>query len=260
MTASARQDWNPEAYSRFRGFRLRPALDLLARVAELQAGPVVDLGCGNGAVGPALRARFGARIEGVDASRAMLDQARASGAYVRLSEADIACWEPEEAPALIFSNAALHWLGDHAVLMPRLARLLVPGGILAVQMPRQFGAPSHRFLRDIAQSMYPDRFDFTGWESPVQPATGYWRMLVPLGEVDAWETEYVQRLAPTAGGHPVRRFTESTAMRPFLEKLNEAETAEFVARYEAALHSAYPIEADGSVLFPFRRLFFTLKV
>ena len=37
-------DWNPEAYARFRGLRLRPALDLLAQVGDLPLGDVVDLG------------------------------------------------------------------------------------------------------------------------------------------------------------------------------------------------------------------------
>jgi len=58
----------------------------------------------------------------------------------------------------------------------------------------------------------------------------------------------------------VRRFTESTAMRPFAEKLTEAEQAAYVARYEAELARAYPAEPDGAVLMPFRRLFFVLTV
>ena len=127
-------------------------------------------------------------------------------------------------------------------------------------MPRQYGAPSHRFLRDFAAEMFPDRFQFSGWKAPVSPPVEYHRLLSPLGRVNVWETEYVQRLDAAAEGHPVRRFTEATAMRPFLDKLNEAETEEFNSRYEAALASAYPVEADGSVLFPFRRLFLTLQV
>ena len=73
MSAS---DWNPSRYGQFKGQRLRPALDLLSRIGELPEGDVVDLGCGAGAVGPALRARFPERrIIGVDTSPAMLAQA-----------------------------------------------------------------------------------------------------------------------------------------------------------------------------------------
>ena len=49
-------------------------------------------------------------------------------------------------------------------------------------------------------------------------------------------------------------------MRPYLDRLTAAEAAEYVERYDAALGSAYPVEADGAVLFPFRRVFFTLTV
>jgi len=252
-------DWNPAAYARFADLRLRPALDLLGRVGALPAGDVVDLGCGAGSVGPALRDRFtGRTIVGVDASPAMLAEADRSGAYDAIRATDINDWVPEAAPALIFSNAALHWLDGHEGLVARLAALLPEGGVLAVQMPRQYGAPSHRFLRDFAAEMFPDRFDFSGWVPPVDAPVAYHRLLSPLGRADVWETDYVQRLAPVAEGHPVRRFTESTAMRPFAEKLDAAELRAFLARYEAALAAAYPVEADGSVLFPFRRLFFVL--
>jgi trans-aconitate 2-methyltransferase len=91
-------------------------------------------------------------------------------------------------------------------------------------------------------------------------AAEYWTLLAPFGAVDAWETDYVQRLEPSPDGHPVRRFTESTAMRPFLARLDAEETSRFVAAYEEALASAYPRMEDGAVLFPFRRVFLTLRV
>jgi trans-aconitate 2-methyltransferase len=255
-----KRDWNPETYSRFRDLRLRPALDLLNRVGTLPEGPVMDLGCGNGAAGPALADRFrpGRRLFGLDTSPAMLEAARDKGCYDEMIEDDAAKWQPAKRVALIFSNAALHWLPDHAGLLPRLAGFLAPDGMLAVQMPRQYGAPSHRFLRDFASEMFPDRFSLTDWVAPVSTPVEYHRLLSPLGHVDVWETEYVQRLAPSDSGHPVRCFTESTAMRPYLDKLNAVEAEAFIHRYEQALASAYPTEPDGSVLFPFRRIFFTL--
>ncbi len=253
-------DWKPESYARFRDLRLRPALDLLAQVGGLPKGDVVDLACGNGMLSLALRERWpDRRLVGVDASPAMLEDAFRTGSYDELTELDVAAWHAETPTALIFSNAGLHWLSDHAALLPRLAAMLTPGGVLAVQMPRQYGAPSHRFLRDFAADMFPDRFDFSHWQPPVAPPVTYHRLLAPLGRVSVWETDYVQRLEPTPKAHPVRRFTEATAMRPFVEKLSPHETVEFIKRYDAALASAYPFEEDGAVLFPFRRLFVTLE-
>jgi trans-aconitate 2-methyltransferase len=210
-------------------------------------------------VGPLLRARWpGRRIVGIDASPAMAAKAREAGCYSAIHEADAGLWAPEATPALIFSNAALHWLGDHEMLFPRLASLIAPRGMLAVQMPHQSRAPSHRLLREIAADMFPDRFDIAAWRAPVAEPQAYLRLLMPFGQVDAWETVYLQRLLPDAAGHPVRRFTESTAMRPFLGFMSASEQAAFVSRYEAALGAAYATETDGAVLFPFRRLFVTL--
>ena len=234
---------------------------MLAQIKGLPKGDVVDLGCGNGAVGAALATRFeGRKIIGVDSSPAMLAKAQQTGNYHALIKADAATWRPSPPPALIFSNAMCHWLPDHAGLFAGLAALLVKGGILAVQMPRQFMAPSHQTMRDVAQSLFPDRFDFSGWRPPVAPPQAYARMLAPLGEARLWETEYIQRLDPVREGHPVRHFSQSTAMRPIAGKLNKDELAHFIAAYETDLNSHYPPENDGAVLFPFKRVFFTLRV
>ena len=256
MTSQKSNDWNPETYARFRGLRLRPALDLLLQIGTPCAGPVIDLGCGDGAVAASLKARFPKReIVGVDSSAAMLSKARG---YDRVIEADIASWAPEVPPAVIYSNAALHWLPDHETLMPRLARLLPENGVLAVQMPRQQMAPSHAALREVSVALFPDRFDYSDWQPQVAAPEVYARMLAPFGEVSVWQSEYLQRLPAAHGAHPVRLFTESTAMRPINEKLDPSEAVRFIAAYEDALALDYPAEADGSVLFPFRRLFFVL--
>lgn len=249
-------DWNPAAYARFRGLRLRPALDLVAAVPDLPPGDMVDLGCGDGAAAGALRARWpGRRLVGVDASPAMLAAARGHDAVV---QADIAGWVPDRPPALIFSNAALHWLDGHAALLSRLAGMLAHGGVLAVQMPRQFDAPSHALIRAVAQRLFPGRFEFAGWVAPVAPPAAYWPILAPLGRADIWETAYLQHLGPVPEGHPVRAFTAPTAARPVLDRLDAAEAAAYLAAYDAALAEAYPLMPDGSALMPFRRLFLIL--
>jgi len=256
-----RDDWSPEIYGRFRGFRLRPALDLIAQIDTLPSGDIVDLGCGAGGVADALVARWpDRRLIGVDGSAQMLEQAALTGRYTGLHHADIRNWQPETPPALIFSNAALHWLDDHAVLFARLAGMLTRGGTLAVQMPRQNQAPSHRLAREIAARMIPDCYDPTLDPIHCAPAEDYVRMLAPLGTVNAWETTYIQTLAQTDAGHPIRAFTESTVLRPILNALGPALRRAYLSRYDAALARAYPPQHDGRVLFAFLRCFLVLKV
>jgi trans-aconitate 2-methyltransferase len=47
----------------------------------------------------------------------------------------------------------------------------------------------------------------------------------------------------------------STALRPFLEPLNEAERAGFLAAYRERLVASYPVQRDGRVLLAFPRRF-----
>ncbi|MDU8927294.1 methyltransferase domain-containing protein [Alisedimentitalea sp. MJ-SS2] len=259
MSADKTKDWNPGAYGRFRDLRLRPALDLMGAVRSVGGGDVIDLGCGSGAMGESLKARFvGHRLVGVDASPAMLEKAGESDAYDALDQADIGDWQSERC-GLIFSNAALHWLGDHEALMPRLAGMLAPGGTLAVQMPRQNNAPSHRLWRQLASEYFPDRVDFEAGPGVMEPAR-YFHLLSGLGTFTLWESEYYQVLPAEEDAHPVRRFTESTYARPILEALDEGEQEKLIAAYEAVMEKAYPRGEDGTVLFPFRRMFFTLTV
>lgn len=253
------EDWNPKLYADFADLRLRPALDLLARVPDLPPGEIVDLGCGTGAIAPALRRRFAGRaLIGLDASPAMQDKARATGLYDQILSADAGEWSANSPPALIFSNALLHWLPDHETLLPRLARMLAAKGTLAIQMPNQFDAPSHRLLREVSERLFPDRFCWSAWHAPVTTQAEYHRTLEHTGDLSIWQTEYLQRLDPVEDGHPVRHFTRSTAMRPVAEKLTERELAAFLRAYDRALDAAYPTEADGAVLFPFKRLFLVL--
>lgn len=261
MTERATHDWDPGAYGRFRGLRLRPALDLLARVpAELPAGDIVDLGCGSGHLGPALREHWPDRcLIGVDLSPAMVSEARRTGCYDRIVLADIEAWLPDTPPALIFSNAVLHWVPDHPALLPHLADLLATGGTLAVQMPDQHAEPSHSLLRDVSARLFPELFDWSAWAPEVLAPGRLHALLAPLGRLEVWQTTYFQCLPPAAHGHPVRRFTESTAARPILSQLSHGAHRSFLDAYDAALAAPYPLRPDGTVLLPFHRLFLTLE-
>ncbi|MCB0871864.1 MAG: methyltransferase domain-containing protein [Thermoleophilia bacterium] len=253
-------DWDPEQYGRFADLRKRPALDLLCAVPPLPPGAVVDLGCGDGAVAEDLVSRHPDReIVGVDSSPAMLAAAKRRGAYRRLVEADITDWFPDTPTALIFSNSVLHWIHDREALIAKLAGLLVPGGTLAVQIPDQYGMPSHDLFVHLADEMFPGWFG-PGDRNTIPSAMEYERMLAGLGRGSVWETTYLQRLGADGDGHPVLAFASSTALRPFLARMTEGEARAFTARYAEALEEAYPREADGTVIFPFRRRFFTLTV
>ena len=184
---------------------------------------------------------------------------RAALPAVRWRQQGIADWQPQAPVDLLFSNAALHWLPDHEALFGRLAACVAPGGTLAVQMPRNFLAPSHTRVADTVRAgPWRSRLEPMLGPPPVAEPDAYYGWLEPhAAELDIWETEYLQVLQ---GPDAVKEWTKGTWLKQFLDRLaDDAERAAFEADYAARLRTDYPQRADGSTLFPFRRLFIVMK-
>ena len=247
--------WNPDQYLKFAAPRLRPAVDLLAAVPAARPQLVYDLGCGAGNVTRLLAQRWpDAQVVGVDDSASMLARAAAELPQARWVQQSLAQWRAERPADVIYSNAALHWLAGHRELFPSLVAQLAPGGVLAVQMPRNFGAPSHTMIADTVRAgPWRAKLEPLLQPSPVAPPEFYYDVLSPLvARLDIWETEYLQVLE---GQDPVKEWTKGTWLKQFLDALEEPQRSAFEAAYAARVRGAYPPRADGKTLFPFRRLF-----
>jgi trans-aconitate 2-methyltransferase len=247
--------WDPAQYLKFAGPRLRPALDLLQRVDLESPATICDLGAGAGNVTRLIAARWPeARIIGVDGSTEMLAKAAAENPGIEWRQADLGAWRPEHPADLIYSNAALHWLDDHDRLFPALFAALAPGGVLAVQIPRNFGARSHTSITDAAcDGPWRAKLEPLLRPSPVAEPAFYYDLLAPLAaSLDIWETEYLQVLE---GENPVKEWTKGTWLSPLLAALEEPERSRFEAAYGERVAAAYPPRSDGKTLFPFRRMF-----
>ena len=250
--------WNPEQYLKFAGPRLRPALDLLARVDLENPRIIFDLGCGAGNVTRLLAERWpAARLVGVDSSPEMLEKAKGALPSAQWVVADLADWQPPEPADLIFSNAALHWLGDHETLFRRLVSYLAPGGVLAVQMPHNFHAPSHVCMDEAAAAgPWGETLRPHLRPSPVGDPAFYWDLLASH-QPDIWETEYLHALE---GEDAVVQWTMGTSLKPLLDALAEPWRGQFLEDYRRRIAGAYARRSDGVTLFAFRRLFVVSRV
>jgi trans-aconitate 2-methyltransferase len=247
--------WDPAQYLRFADHRLRPALDLLAQVPLTAPAHVVDLGCGAGNITAILKQRFpAAAVMGIDGDAAMLRTARAKAPDCQFAQADFTQWAPGTPPDLIYSNAALQWVGGHDILFPRLLSLLAPGGVLAVQMPAMHDAPLRRLQYEVAaQGPWADRLAAHGSAPPILSVADYWDLLRPrVAALDLWETTY---LHPLSGEDAVVEWAAGSSLRPFLAALEPTRQSAFRQAYAEALRPHYPRRPDGTTLLPFRRLF-----
>jgi len=184
----------------------------------------------------------------------MLAEASSAPSSITWIESDIATWEPEEPADLLFSNAALQWLDDHRTLLPRLMSYLRPGGVLAMQMPRNHGEPSHTaIVETVEDGPWRDRLQPLLRRQPVAPPEHYADLLLPLVRtLDVWESIYLHILP---GDNPVVEWTSGTGLRPLMSALDGRERSKFLADYGARVSRAYPQRPDGLTVFPFRRLF-----
>lgn len=249
--------WNPQQYQRYAGERGRPFLDLVARIGAEQPRRVTDLGCGPGEYTALLSDRWpGARITGIDSSGDMVEAAREHARPGRLHfrQADIADYAPDEDTDVLVSNAALQWVPGHRAKIEAWLHALGSGAWIAWQVPGNFGAPSHRLLRELtATPRWASRLGGTlEHHAEVAEPADYASLLLDRGwHADVWETTYLHLLT---GDDPVVGWMRGTGLRPVLAALDESEQVEFEATYAAALRAAYPA-AIGGTLFPFRRIF-----
>ena len=253
----ATTDWSSAQYGRFLDERTRPAHDLLARVQVDGSGPLADLGCGPGNSAAVLLQRWpGAEVDAFDSSPDMLATARASNPAVNWFQCDVQDWQPQRAYQLIFSNAVLHWVPDHELLLPRLMGYLQADGALAVQVPAHHDSVLHREL--VAASLdSPWEDEMASARAGLSPATPvfYYDVLAPVcRHIDIWETCYFHRMD---GSRDILEWVRGTALRPFLAALPHDEAREmFAGELLRRLQNRFPAHADGRVLLPFKRLFF----
>ncbi|WP_442583034.1 trans-aconitate 2-methyltransferase [Mesorhizobium sp. ASY16-5R] len=248
------KDWSAQKYLQFENERTRPARDLLAHVPLEAPRRVVDIGCGPGNSTELLIRRWPeAKVSGIDSSPAMIAEARKRLPQVDFALADIATWTPGEPVDVLFANAVLQWLPDHAALLPKLFGLLAPGGVMAIQMPDNIGEPSHRLMRETAAAV-PFAAKLADAARPQLPPVGlYYDLLAPhAARVDVWHVAYNH---PLADAGAIVDWVSSTGLRPFLDPLDAGEQAQFLAAYTAGIAAAYPPRVDGRVLLRFPRMF-----
>ncbi len=246
--------WDPDRYLLFSDHRTRPGIELVARIPEVHPGNIVDLGSGTGNLTARLSERWpSASVLGIDNSEAMVARARRDHHGVEFVVGDIAGWETESPVDLIFSNATLHWLDDHGALFARLRSYLAPGGVLAVQMPDNWAAPTHQipagildgeeWPESVRAALLRDRLarpeNYSDW---IQPAT-----------VDMWRTTYYQQLT---GDDPVWTWMTGSALRPVLAALDASPHLDrFTDICRQKYAAAYPETSQGITPVAFSRFF-----
>jgi trans-aconitate 2-methyltransferase len=249
-------NWNAAHYLKFGDERTRAAADLAARIQLESPQSIADLGCGPGNSTQVLRSRWPqAEILGVDNSLQMITSAKEAFPDQNWRLADIAQWTPEKPLDLVYSNAVLQWIPNHAELIRHLFSMVAGGGALAFQVPSSTYATVRTLIYDISRDpAWTARLEAPRTMFTMEPPEFYYDALaVEATNIDLWESEYHHVLESKEA---IIDWIASTGLRPFLAALdNDSEREEFLKQLRARVEDAYDLRADGKVLFPFRRTF-----
>jgi trans-aconitate 2-methyltransferase len=132
--------WNPRQYAQQSLAQKAWAADLIAKLGLNGGERILDLGCGDGEITARIAECVPAgSVLGVDSSEEMIGHAREhypASEYPNLAFAveNAADLHFDEEFDVVFSNAALHWVLDHAPVLAGIRRALKPRGLALLQM------------------------------------------------------------------------------------------------------------------------------
>jgi trans-aconitate 2-methyltransferase len=246
--------WNPDTYNKFKSERFAPFDDLLALLKPRPGIEVIDLGCGTGELTTRLAGALrGAKVLGIDSSTDML---RGSAAFTN-EQVRFECRSIEDELGsgrkwdLVFSNAAIQWVENHQVLLPRIISTIKTNGQLLIQLPAQHHNVTNRLLDTLA-SEAPFHELLQGWNriSPVLEIDDYARILFDNGSRSMTVYEKVYPLVlPDAGA--LFDWVSGTALLPYIERLQQGMRQQFIDEYKGILQVQF---AQSPVFYPFKRI------
>jgi trans-aconitate methyltransferase len=125
--------WNAQNYQSQHAFVWEYGRGLLELLKAQPRSRILDLGCGTGQL-TAQIAEQGATVLGLDASSAMIAQAKSNFPALEFAVADATTFSVAEPFDAIFSNATLHWVKPPEQAAARIFAALKPGGRLVLEM------------------------------------------------------------------------------------------------------------------------------
>ncbi|HVO39602.1 MAG TPA: methyltransferase domain-containing protein [Spirochaetia bacterium] len=252
--------WDAEEYARNSSAQLAWARELIGKLSLRGHERILDIGCGDGKITAEL-ARLAPRGEavGVDNSEEMIR--RASAAFPAASIPNLSFKRMDagalsfEAPFdVAFSNAALHWLRDHASMLRGVAAILKPGGRLLFQMGgRGNGAEIFSVLDEMIAADPWQRY-FPGIEFPwgFYGPEEYAGWLADAG-LRARRIELLPRDMKQKGRDGLIGWVRTTWM-PYTERVPEALREKFLFEAVDRYLGRRPLTADGDAVVRMVRL------
>jgi trans-aconitate methyltransferase len=230
--------WDPELYEARHGFVWKFGEGLVEFLNPQKGERILDLGCGPGQLTHKI-AQLGAEVTGLDASPAMIGQARQNYPQLRFVLEDAVAMHFEQEFDAVFSNAALHWMLDAQGVIKAIAKALRKGGRLMAEMG---GKGNIRHIERAIQAVLPRYYgDAVPARRTYFPSVSEYAGLLEADGLEVRMAQLFDRPTPLAGEDGMANWIKQFKWFYFEELPNpqrEKALAEVVEELRPALRKA----------------------
>ena len=245
--------WNPEEYAKHSTAQLAWARELIARLKLGGDESVLDIGSGDGKVTAEIAAALPrGRVVGLDASPQMVEFARARHGGGRHVNLEFVCMDARQIDLkppfdIVFSNAALHWIDDHAAVLKRIGQALRGGGRLIISCGGRGNAAEMLEVVHAVIALCRWRKYFEGLAFPYYfyGPDQYVRWLPEAG-LSPLRVELVPKDMLHRGAEGLAGWIRSTWL-PFTERVPDPGRDEMIQEIATEYVKRYPPDAQGNV-------------
>ena len=245
--------WNAAEYAANSSVQQSWAREIIAKLELRGDEQILDVGCGDGKVTAEIaRALPRGSVTGVDASPQMIEFASKNFppqkfSNLRFRAMDARKLKFERAFAVVFSNAALHWVDDHEKFLHGASAVLSPGGRLLISCGGKGNA--HDVFLAIRPVMRLKRWREFFRQMPLPYffyAPADYEKWLPKHGFKNCALQLTPKDAVYAGAEGFATWLRTTWL-PFTQRVPEEMREEFIAAVTQRYLAKHPTDAEGNV-------------
>jgi trans-aconitate methyltransferase len=246
-------NWNAVEYERNSQAQQKWAEELMGKLRLTGSEDVLDVGCGTGKVTADIAGMVvNGSVLGIDNSSSMIDLAKErhpKNEYPNLlfQVMDAAYMSFTDRFDVVFSNAALHWVRDHTLVVQGMFNSLKPGGRILLQMGGKGNAEQVLSVVDDVQTRTEWRVFFVDFEFPYSflGVEEYERLLSDAG-FTINRVELIPKDMVHSGIAGLEGWIRTTWL-PYTERVPEVKRDTFIEEISREYVSRVPGDTDGNV-------------
>lgn len=225
--------WDANLYQQSHNFVYEFGRDVINLLNPQPNETILDIGCGTGQLTAEI-AKSGASVIGIDASEAMIGEAKKNFPELDFRIADARSFDLGMQFDAIFSNAVFHWIKPPEDVVRCISKTLKPRGRMAVEFGGKYNIhKAHTALEDAINAL--DKPNVVDRQDKFFPSIGEYAPLLEKHNLEVRQAWLFDRFTPLEGGeHGLRNwFNQFTA--DLLQPLTDTEKETVLQNVETEL-------------------------